>query len=341
MAKYHLTLIPFTHIHVGNGEELDPTEYIVKNNRVYYLNQHQMIAHLMKTNETEFLKVLDSSDMIKIIDFFIEHFDEHNDSLWTASYEVDHEFSTYYNEKLHKPESQNLLYQFIRNKWQSVPFIPGSSLKGSIRTAFLSYLLDSYIKNGGNKDRILKNKHIEMELLNAKNRKGKYDMSEDPFKYVKVPDISFPNKFLNVKLVKSTALPDEGNSGKPVSQIPAYHEVLDCWRASSLQSALDIDDRFWRKTATDFDKFKEGINDFYLNAFENDRSWYERMHLLKKYEGIKDAIDDRDDDTIVLKLGKGSGKNYMSFAEKNYSPKSRNLINGEPMGWLMIQIRNE
>jgi len=338
MAKYHITLIPLTYIHIGNGEELDPTEYIVKNDRVYYLNQSQMISHLMKTNEAEFQKVLDSSDMVRITDFFIEHFDEKNESLWTASYEVDHEFASYYREKLHRPESQNLLYQFIRNKWQSVPFIPGSSLKGSIRTAFLSYLLDRYLEKGGDKERILNSRNIEMELLNAKNLKGYYDMSEDPFKYLKVPDISFPNKYLNVKLVKSTALSDGRVTGKPESQIPAYHEVLDNFRSSSMHAELDIDDRFWKRTRTDFDSFKRCINEFYINAFQEDRSYYQNMGLLNQYDTIKDSLESRDEDSIVLKVGKGSGKNYMTFQQLQFSPKSRNLIDHEPMGW-MIQLK--
>ena len=341
MAKYHLTLIPITYIHIGNGEELDPTEYIVKTGKVYYLNQAQMIAHLMKTNETEFQKVLDTSDMIKITDFFIDHFDEKNESLWTASYEVDHEFETYYREKLHKPESQNLLYQFIRNKWQSIPYIPGSSLKGSIRTALISYLLDRYLKNGGDKDRILRNRNIEMELLNAKNRDGRYDMNEDPFKYLKVPDISFSNEYLNVKKVLSTALPDDRGTRRPASKIPSYHEVLDYWRSSSLQAEIDIDERFWKRTKTDFDILKTSINEFYLNSFKEDKSYYESMNFQKEYTAINEALVDRDADSIVLKIGKGSGKNYMTFQQLHFSPKSRNLIDNEPMGWMMIQIRNE
>ncbi len=339
MAKYHLTTIPLSYIHIGNGEELDPTEYIVKNGKVYYLNQAQMIAHLMKTNETEFQKVLNTSDMIRITDFFIDHFDEKNESLWTASYEVDHEFETYYREKLHKLESQNLLYQFIRNKWQSVPYIPGSSIKGSIRTAFLSYLLDRYLKNGGDKDRILQNRNIEMELLNAKNRDGRYDMKEDPFKYLKVPDISFSNEYLNVKKVLSTALPDDRGTRRPASQIPAYHEVLDYFRAHSLQADMSIDERFWKRTNTDFETFKKSINGFYLDAFEKDKSYYERMNFQKEYQAIKEAIEERDEDSIVLKVGKGSGKNYMTFQQLHFSPKSRNLIDHEPMGWLMIQLK--
>jgi len=159
MTKYDLTLIPISFIHIGNGEQLDPTEYIVKNGKVYYLNQTQMISYLMKTREKEFSKVLDTADMIKITDFFIENFNEKNTELWSASYKVDSSFETEYKRTLHDPRNQNLLYQFIRNKWQSVPFIPGSSLKGSLRTAFLSFLLNRYIDNGGDKDRILQQKY--------------------------------------------------------------------------------------------------------------------------------------------------------------------------------------
>jgi len=339
MTKYDLTLIPISFIHIGNGEQLDPTEYIVKNGKVYYLNQTQMISYLMKTREKEFSKVLDTADMIKITDFFIENFNEKNTELWSASYKVDSSFETEYKRTLHDPRNQNLLYQFIRNKWQSVPFIPGSSLKGSLRTAFLSFLLNRYIDNGGDKDRILQNRNIEMELLNAKNRKGNYDMSEDPFKYVKVPDISFPNEFLNVKKVLSTALPDDRGTRRPASQIPAYHEVLDYFRAHSLQADMSIDERFWERTNTDFETFKKSINEFYLDAFEKDKSYYERMYFQKEYQAIKEAIEERDEDSIVLKVGKGSGKNYMTYEQLQFSPQSRNLIENEPMGWMMIQFK--
>ncbi|MBI4378138.1 MAG: type III-A CRISPR-associated RAMP protein Csm5 [Nitrospinae bacterium] len=87
------------------------------------------------------------------------------------------ELSTYGEKKIKQELNQFAVSRTAYNPHSNLPYIPGSSLKGSLRTAYLSKLAkDKRIK--GRMDRA---KDLEIELLDG-------SFATDPFRLVKVSD---------------------------------------------------------------------------------------------------------------------------------------------------------
>ena len=98
----------------------------------------------------------------------------------------------------------------IRNPLTNEPYIPGSSVKGSIRTAYLAYKKRQFENNNDNSS------IIEGKRLNAMNDKQKFSVELDPFKFLKVSD------FISLDFDNNTEIRAEYNlmkTGKNILKI--------------------------------------------------------------------------------------------------------------------------
>ena len=353
MKTYKFILKPITNIHIGSGQELDPTEYIITNGKLYYINQFEMIKYLKAKFPNEFDNLLNTADLAKIIDFFIEKFDEKNRLLWSSAYQVSDDFAHKYQERLHNPQSENPLYQFIRNGLNNSPYIPGSSLKGAIRTAVLDFLIqkDSRLKT------IYKDRILQAKTLRYLGDNNKPDIKKDPFKYLRIADIHFPAEFINVKELKNIKKPENSSPKRPYS----FEEFKKMKAAGTLptknaQSGISMfvetllpnyaltgflrinEKQFQEQTRISFADFPKIINDFHLKKAEKDKEFYAAINLGKEYHKLLQNLRNLSSREFVLKLGKGSGKKFITYSFKNYEPKTRNLIDNLPMGWCKITL---
>ena len=235
------------------------------------------------------------------------------------------------------------------------PIIPGSSIKGAMRTAILdervrskdeSYeeklLIKTRDKNRLNKEA---SKIVEGEIL----MESKFQISKDPFRGLKVTDAILPEDSTEIVQIYNV------NPKKDSKGIPMWVEVVKKGVDFSFELAI-LNKKKFENTIRPFSIQSEEILDscfkYYNNAF-----FYEcdEFHDKSKNESFKKIIDDICDLfeenkhnhlTTFLRIGRFSHLESMTFSGKLCQPqhkkgwgKTRNLIDGEiPLGMVICNF---
>jgi CRISPR-associated protein Csm5 len=342
-----------TPVHIGDGTELEPLEYVIKD-RFYKVNMEEWLSTLSGEKAEEF-KELTGKDyahkttLVALRKFVRNNIDTGKYTEWAV--DVGNAVQKRYEERFDAPENQLPMSPFIRTGIK--PFLPGSSIKGALRTAYLNSLKKNIP--------VLKEKNradlVEGELFKASvegwDGRIRFDIDKDPFRAIKIKDAFLPEgatffgEVINYKKKDGRVNPTNiqilsevtygSLIGKPVSVeleisldkkvlfnresgIDALHEKVD------IQSLLKACDNFYR------DALNEEKNKFLSGVSNGDV-------ISKVYQQILDhAIGG-----YLFRVGWGSGLISMTIAqelrtEKRYG-KSKHLVMGKyPMGFIKLSF---
>lgn len=358
-------------IHIGNGEEISPIEYIIENKKYYRINTNSLFAD----------KDFDSNEFTNFIENYVDvkqtpYIKNFNEEL--AKKNTEYQLETKIKIDDSRPPQ---IKEFI--KTSNNAFIPGSSIKGSILSALYWHILKEFSeKNTENleiiKACLTKNWNFLRTKQNnnnfrhyiASNRRGEIQADdtimnivfENLIKKEKIHYYIKENRRGEIKnLIKfapwlqitDTDLVSENNLYLgyckvlgTARMIPIYYELLKNsiifnFEMSILHSIfseeeiLDICDRFYSK------------------VLEKDIKWYQDKHLSVDYESIQDQ-------KYKVRLGQGSSSlsmsliilaedleilpeylEYWRIAKLPEGPKTRKLIIEDndvnfPLGWAKI-----
>lgn len=339
-----------TPVHIGDGTELEPLEYVIKD-KFYKVNMEEWLSTLSGEKAEEFKKLTgkdyaQKTTLVALRKFVRNNIDTGKYTEWAV--DASNAVQKRYEDRFDSPENQLPMSPFIRTG--SKPFLPGSSIKGALRTAYLNCLKRSgqSLNEKGRADL------VEGELLKANSVKRDrvvFDIEKDPFRAIKIKDAFLPegatffgeainyNKKdgrINPTNIQILSEVTYGSLiGKPVSVeleisldkkvlfnresgIDALHEKVD------IQSLLKACDNFYR------DALNEEKNKFLSGVSNGDV-------ISKVYQQILDhAIGG-----YLFRLGWGSGLISMTISEdlrteRKYG-KSKNLINNRyPIGFVKL-----
>lgn len=356
---FKITTLTPVHIASGSEGELIPTEYVIADNSMLHkINTAKLLTKLPTKYLTEFEKYSESEDLIRIREFI--------QSVWTKSPDLfsdckEYEMRAgdlehyYRNLKSENEESQFLLTPFIRSA--NKLYIPGSSVKGAIRTALISELT-----GGINDDLNEKNINKLAEMIEAEtmrysyqNKKGetKFHNIKDPFIALKISDspTSFPTSV--IKKVDVVKIKDGKFDKDEMDKVKIFAEFIEAGNEFNIEMRLDT--RYFsipHKIGRKF-HFNDIINS--CKAFYERQLIHERDNFFKGFDEAKNSqisklyddlliLNDKPD-IFLLRLGKHTGRNNMSLNlinKQGKEPVSRKLINvnGQyiPVGWVQVRI---
>ena len=156
-----------TPVHIGGAQEKhwqDGLDFIIKDRKVYFLNQEKMINHWGIDRYSDFLASGKIKELIKNIK--IKDFSDRVEPISGKTEEI---------------------RQHIKNAASGKPIIPGSSLKGALRSVIFKYLIDQSHHS-------IKGKNAESKIF------GK--ISEDFMRFIQVGDVEFERtEILNTKIL--------------------------------------------------------------------------------------------------------------------------------------------
>ncbi|MCS7200507.1 MAG: type III-A CRISPR-associated RAMP protein Csm5 [Caldimicrobium sp.] len=153
--RYKIILKTLSPIHIGTGEVLQPLEFYVGKDRIYEINSEVFLENLKKSELEPYLNIFKKEDREIIIDLFnfvqetlpkvIQRLKDQKSifkklirvQIGIASEILERDFKEVMEEKIRVNTFQ--IYKTFKNVFYN-PYLPGSSLKGSIRTAVLNYL---------------------------------------------------------------------------------------------------------------------------------------------------------------------------------------------------------
>lgn len=376
MSHHRLRLTPLTPVHVGSGELLEPYAYALRGDTVHALSLTRLIDTLKPIERERYLKALERGplDARDEVHTLLRSYAPETLSTWTA--QASPGFRRYASSRLEARTAK--LGVRLLPRTPPGAYLPGSSLKGALRSALLSHELHEQL--GDTRD--LKYRcdawqptsgqgHIRVplklqrkrgtwmrlnQLLEAhtlgyetKSRSGpRADITADPLRTVALTD-STPlptTTFAQLEVWGSRKAPND----------PTGISVLaEVWEQGSVEASLRIDEGFqqrstlgmrYRPTLADlapaaYDRYTLIAGDE-LDLYE-ERGWDEAADAMDEViEAIDACLTDGDlrpPYRFPLRLGFGAGATSLHLAEfTGESPNSRKLCEGKPLGWVMAEV---
>lgn len=385
---YKLTLEPLTGIHIGTGEKLTPLDYHIietsnKIKKYVKFSSDRILANLVQSSNKkqldEFYNISkiskDEIDEMKRLRKFFQH--KITSEVIDYPCDLTSEFFRLYEQNSKKSPLENAaeVIQMYRPAGSKTPVIPGSSIKGAIRTAILNDLLsatqeeepESYDKYRQEYEKYKKEKKefnpvLQGKLLNFS------DPTNDPFRCVSFADATFPVRGSQLVGCLKNISVETNNSSYRKGQLKAIDKLqiqaeiipgtllsknsltatsiltLNPTLLSKIEEPITIDTlrgacrRFYAS------EFNLEYDKFYAEAFENEKFIKGLKAEIKKYnEKVEEP------NTFIIRLGRWSQIEYVTFEENFRSPIHKNGAGGTrtvfnyrgqyaPMGWCKCTI---
>lgn len=348
-----LNLEFLTPVYIGSGNELDPLSYVVRKGSdgkdyLYLVDIESWLADnssnediLNAFNEMTFqdLRIYVAKN-IPLSNYVLE-------SIPISSAE----FTKTYNKMLRnkKDENQLLVELMPRNNVQHRPYIPGSSIKGAIRTA-------------------IANQHINIKKDDKSNWR---DLNkaifgppiEDILKYLKLSDAALPPSSTQiVQPLEISKNPERKSKTSKnfknfaeTTQSLALTNGLNTFIKISLNSSPPTPSLPKKNRVRPFvlEDLFQWLNDFYIQKYRQEiKKFYQQFHLeyiSKNLEQINqkvDSIEKNSQRSALLRIGHYSHVECVTLNDLR-QPKTRNnkygttrtLAEGKvPFGWVKVSI---
>ena len=282
-----------TPIHIGDGNEYMPFDYVIEGSKFKVINKlkfQEKIASDEKMYE-EFCDISENTE--KAIGFIRNYADS-----FIYEAEVSEEARSdliVTSKNIRRPVAT-----FIKDKFLNTPIIPGSSVKGAIRTAVFNHVYQKMKYNEVKKGKYLKEcllKEIEAVIFCAakpnKKEEIKHNAREDLFKALYVSDFKPVN--YRLKVIK----PLNKGTKPEFNKLPVILEVLE---SGEFEGEIRIDERLLGSLEANkhfelsIDNLKQVIEEFYskVNTIERNKKAWEAVRI-PAYE------------SYMMKIGKHSG----------------------------------
>lgn len=232
MLQYKCILTPLTPIQIGNGNDISPFEYVIKNGEYYRIDINEVMEKVPENIKKQFLKVLEENSMFTARKFLKNNYRKEYGYIYKCP--VSPDYVDIYERKIagvsNKNENNELaVSEFIGTNTEK--YIPGSTLKGAFRSAYLfeNFTSDNFYeikreefnRNGkknptkpfkslGKKEILLKK--IESQILELENFNAQFD----PFKNLKITDTETRNNVIEVKQILRKGMKKEGKKEIPM-----------------------------------------------------------------------------------------------------------------------------
>jgi len=251
MKRHKMTIRVLSPVHIGSGREVDPLEYVVRElgdyHYFYMLDISRFLQGLSPALRARFDQAVNSPDPLILRRFFIDNIDPEQFCLFSVV--AASAFVRAYRANLQNPRNQLLVNLMTRTGPDCRPFLPGSSLKGAIRTAVVSELA------AANKPQFDNPRRFENEVL------GYRDARQDPFRCLKIADAPLPE---DATFIDGVAIfkPERGPGPDPAGIQMFYEQCYSYLDGEEIlaETTLDIDDQLPQKRVFDHGRRRASVS---------------------------------------------------------------------------------
>lgn len=338
MSTWRFILTPLTPLHIGAGEDIEAYEYVITD-RLYKFNLDAFIAALQPDEQEEFLRLVETS-IPRMRDFIRQHEDlAQQHAQFSAG--VSSKAKQVYEARITKAEGDPTINPFIKSFHR--PYIPGSSLKGALRTALLYGAMPK--KNPARKADIL-----EAEVFGYLRRgRGKQRpiIQDDPFRAFKIGDSQPIEESTKVHAVAvHTRLNGDWRLDVDMLVETSLAQLSDNAELEFTHT-VTIDETMYRYRPEAFPFTMSGLlaacRQFYGTHLEAERRY---MRGLAPTASIYDELakwqEQLPPHACLLRLSWGSGHEAVTVAyalRDTRMARSRRLTDdGYPLGWAQLAI---
>ena len=308
-------------IHVGSGQELDPFSYVIRNSDLLLIDLVKWMADY--EDKDTLRQMMNSDNFAEVRSFISEKFDSDAAVLAKLPVESPKLLNTYSKVIRDKdPRNQVLVEAMTRNEIEGIAYIPGSSIKGAIRTAIANrFTLAAKVGPGdGHKG--------------AYSRKIFGAVNVDPMRYLKVGDISLQRfgsaivEAVGYPLKEDKTLTPKGFKEVSLSICQTGEEIVYPLKLSLTQFGLH-----GQKVNLPF--IVEALHDFYVPKYENEyRKFFDSPRALKIQHAISPmnvAVANLKSNETLIRIGHFSHVECVTLDEVR-RPVTR-FVKGRRMPW--------
>jgi len=174
-------------IHVGTGQEIDPFSYVIRDDNLFLIDLIKWMEEY--TDQDELHRMMDSDNFAEIRAFIAEDIDPEKVALGSIPVASRGLLSTYSRViKAKDPRNQLLIDGMTRNEVTQIAYIPGSSIKGAVRTAIANHFVEAAGVTSKNMKKTYK-PAFEPDY----NEKIFGKINEDPMRNLKLSDVPLDN----------------------------------------------------------------------------------------------------------------------------------------------------
>ncbi len=365
MPAYRMTLTMLSPVHIGTGEEIEPIDYVVRRPNpkepdclLHALDLPRLLARLTDAQRREFNDAADRGGSLFLRKFMDRLADPERDARWTAP--CDPDLYELYQKGLQKEASLLAVNVMTRDPATGRPYIPGSSLKGALRTAWVSHKASVYTESE-NRER-LRDRDFEPEILGYRTRDrdgARADIRADPFRAVSVGDALLCDDSNYIDRVRIYHPGKTRGVADPSSIQMFYDATLSLLDDEPIiaEGRLLINERLARTPtqgargaafpncvadAISAEPLLDACNSFYRPRLESE---LERFPVLKdvagKLRAKADALDKGKE--ALIRLGRFSHRECVTVAPDGGGPSklsaTRSLVAGAlPLGWAALTL---
>ncbi len=215
--NYQINLTTLTTIHIGSGDSYDPTQFFIDSKGVLnHFNTSTFLENLEQKDVEEFSKICLDMNYVGMFRFFRNKF---NNNIECRKVKVAPDIANTYEDVLNSGSRGNQiinqleLKRTIFNDFKNTAYIPGSSLKGCLKTAWMS------------------NKAVEKNVVNQNDVRSCENavlggsFSDDPFRFVRISDL-FPEQEAKTMVLYATNHSKAPEKNRDRSNLTVAFEVI-------------------------------------------------------------------------------------------------------------------
>ncbi|MCM1960675.1 type III-A CRISPR-associated RAMP protein Csm5 [Acinetobacter modestus] len=234
-------------VQLGSGEDFYPTNYVITDEGWLHHFDELALSYALKGNLSKLSNALESQrgdDMILSIQRLIREYSKDLSKLAFYSLPVSQGFLSFYKSRIGQVAQRETGNKRVVNRLQisrtfihphkHVPVIPGSALKGAIRTAIVNELAQRELAELKRlaSDR-QGSKKVQEKVL------GYSRVNEDPMKFFKVSDAEYQNSYLPTEIMFSVSRKRKPKANyEPAEGVSTYMEVISPYRFQAFTSDL-------------------------------------------------------------------------------------------------------
>jgi len=370
MPTYPFTLTMLSPVHIGTGEEIDPNEYVVVEEKrgdvteyiVDVIDLPAFLGSLTPELRREFDDAVSRNAIFYVRRFIADRCDTRRFRRYSCS--TNEEFYNLYREGLTRDASQLQVNTMTRTGADARPYIPGSSLKGSIRTAVVAVRAAEAERRKPGSLESLADREFEPVVLGYRNERGRPEIRADPFRAVRITDAPLPSDTISIDPAEIFAPGRAAGSPDPAGIQMYYEMTFSALDNQTVQArgTIAIDDRLATQPAPrgrgwDFDhcvsqrltieEILGACRLFYVDRLEKENEDFYQKHgqAAKAGERLRALAGAMKGNETLIRLGRFSHFECVTvgppFARppKRDAGRTRTLAAGElPMGWAKLTI---
>ncbi len=271
--SYRLNLHLLTPVHIGNGQELDPFTYIIRDNGLFLIDLIKWIASFPQQDELR--KMMDTDNFARVRSFMAAHFDAPDAVRAAIPIDNPQLTETYHKAiRAQNPRNQVLISQMVRNEVNMESYLPGSSIKGAIRTA----IANRFVKPA--------------RVSSADSYRNKYNSKifgppqQDPLKFLKLGDVPLGKNGTVIVEAKEFPL----NPDKPLTpkgHVEVTFSLCHTNQPVILPLRLNLRPFSLHGTKIDLGFLADALYRFYVPKYEQE---YSKFYKGKKARAVRQGI---------------------------------------------------